>query len=69
MVLDGTEQLSPVTEKERGFKRPSKESHKGTFGVYEEDGERLPCQAEVYGPVTVWTRPRDGVFRPEQKGT
>ena len=60
IVTDGVGNLSPVTENETKFKRPSQSRHKGTFGIYVDDGERLPCQARVHGPVTVWTRPRDG---------
>lgn len=59
-VLEGAENLTVPTDKERAFKRPSKERHRGTFGIYESEGERLPCQAEVLGDVTVWTRPREG---------
>ena len=60
IVVDGMDNLSPVTEREKTFKRPSRSRHKGTFGVYVDEGERLACQARVYGDVTVWTRPRSG---------
>ena len=60
IVMEGTDSLSQASEHERSFKRPSSSRDRGTFGIYEEDGERLPCQAYVLGNVTVWTRPRDG---------
>ncbi len=59
-VTDGLENLTQPTELERSFKRPSSSRDRGTFGIYEDDGERLPCQSRVRGDVTVWTRLRDG---------
>lgn len=60
IVTEGGECLSPITELERAFARPRQSRHKGKFGIYAEDGERLPCQARVGGDVSVWSRPRDG---------
>ncbi len=60
IVTDGAERLSTPSAKEFGWLRPRKERHLGPRGIYTSEGERLPCQAQVLGPVTVWTRPRDG---------
>ncbi len=60
IVMEGGNALSPVTSKELEFKRPRSSRHRGAFGIYVDDCERLPCQAEVRGDVVVWTRPRNG---------
>ena len=60
VVMDGAENLTHPTEREKTFTRPSRERHLGKCGIYETEGERLPCQADISGPVTVWTRLRAG---------
>lgn len=60
IVTRGREHLSPVTDAERSFKRPSASRARGAYGIDEAAGERLPCQTTVRGDVAVWTRPRDG---------
>ena len=58
-VVKGWENLSLPTAQEKQFKRPSKERHKGVRGIYEDEFERLPCQARVQGEVEVLTRLRE----------
>ncbi|MBT9555293.1 MAG: (2Fe-2S)-binding protein [Myxococcales bacterium] len=64
IVTEGHDHLTTPTDEERSFKRPSASRHHGAFGIYESEGERLPCQAVVTGDVAVWTRPRDGGPKP-----
>lgn len=67
IVMEGAENLTPVTEGEETYKRPRNLRQQTGFGLVQEDGERLACQARVLGDVKVWTHRRKGL-PPEHLG-